>query len=368
MKEPSTITHSELFLPRKVLRVPHTFATPESADARFELKIQTLFQKYGFTLEKGGSVNMANPLEIGFKTRGEKFQSQIDWLQAIASDAGVTLPKVYSPHEILATEKPIMAKTLGSHRGEGKVLLSTQEDKARFITYLGLGYSLIAFIDNPQGNKLLTTMTEKIKKGNLAILYPYAEDSFTENYYLQEFVDTNQPNNHSPINTSLQVVADAFGTIHYGKLRWTSRDASPNFYQENPSSDNFLSRFKEIVLSNPHSPLYIPPIHSTTNLGSSLILDGGKVTDPEIKYLLEINHAEDPSYATIPHSIAEAAQRVSRACRPDYPIVGVDFVGDYFIEANIGPQIDGQAIGISNRRLSRDTLLLSLIEQIIRPK
>src|SRR6266404_6300317 len=221
MSELSGVEH-EVVVPRKVLRVPPNFGLPSPSDAVFgredtehEKRTIDLFRSKGFAVEHGGTFVEDNPLEIAIGS--DHGIPLLERDRAIAEQAGVPMPDVFEATSLLEATKgrKLVAKLPTEQRGEGKFLLENDTAKERFLTWALLaGHnsdSFIKLLNSPNPMGAINNLLAKVRRGDFTD--PYFAPEGVNKWQFEEYIET-----PGTFNTSLRIVADAFGNIHYGQV------------------------------------------------------------------------------------------------------------------------------------------------------
>ena len=260
----------------------------------------------------------------------------------IAAAAGLKQPAKIEFPQILDFEQPIVAKDPSSDRGESVFLLPNKESLAKFLAYDS------NFFGNPwyRSNDLNLASQIAIRTHNwdwegfyqLHPSYPWR---------FEEYIET-----PSDFYTSFRILADGYGNIHYGTLlrspvkKGGKRISSPDSFEP---------------LKNPNSRFYLnsPSIVSNAAQGGiGIQLNGEAVLDPINRQVL-IDHGINPDNPRIPESMEQKASKVGKIMKTMYPFTGVDFVDnlsleDLFLEANNGPTLFAEGLGVSKEEIDKN--------------
>lgn len=251
---------------KRVLRIPPGFAPPQretvdtyhavmhGPEEAHERGIVDQFTSRGFTTIQGGTFNASNPLEFGIS-----YDSEAQHLRdrRLAAKLGIDMPHDFTPEAILASDAPVVVKDPASDRGQNKYLLETREQKIKFIAWALLKKQLGELYDSPQRNDIINRILTQVAEGNF-------EDAFInergdiDRWIFEEYIDS--PGDY---NTSVRVVVDALGTIHYAQI--ARSDAKRG--EQLPDASFDFSLLDEhgmlpglpfsVFLTHPSSPFYL---------------------------------------------------------------------------------------------------------------
>lgn len=348
---------------KRVLRIPPGFAPPQretvdtyhavmhEPEEAHERGIVDQFTSRGFTTIQGGTFNASNPLEFGIS-----YDSEAQHLRdrRLAAKLGIDMPHDFTPEAILASDAPVVVKDPASDRGQNKYLLETREQKIKFIAWALLKKQLGELYDSPQRHDIINRILTQVAEGNF-------EDAFInergdiDRWIFEEYIDS--PGDY---NTSVRVVVDALGTIHYAQI--ARSDAKRG--EQLPDASFDFSLLDEhgmlpglpfsVFLTHPSSPFYLKSKKIVSNIargGKPLILNGERVEDPADRKILE-DLGVDPDNPRLPQALAAQASALGKEFRGEYPIVGEDFmlrdntgVG-VLLEVNKTPQLRPEALGL----------------------
>lgn len=351
------------------------------AQLEFEKAILKIFEDNGYVIERNGDFNSLNQNEIGINARPKEFSGYRNTEDArnrlIVSETGAIMPHSYAtPLEIMSTDKPVVAKRSVDQQGIGKYLLESEEQKARFLTWALLGANTLSSIaENPHPEEVMHSLVEKVKRRDFSDPRFARDQGLFPGYTIEDYIQT-----PSEYNSSYRVVADTNGRIHYGLLLHSSSKkgeelVKPNDMDVDPLEEvRNLGSYVKLLLNHPDSPLFIPPASVVSNYargGKEIILNGQKVEDP-VERQVALEHGIDPDNPQIPDSLRELSAKIGKACRADYPYVGIDFLQSasdpltyYFLEANISPGIDPEDIGLDPQKYSKADSALELMKRVV---
>ena len=362
------------------LRISPSYAISELgksiAAQQEEEAIVTVFRRRGFDIIRGGEPDLTNSCEIGIHAkntpdvvRGRDIQLAQE--ADIESDPQIKIPKHYEDFDaILDAKQPLVGKWIG-HGGKGKFLLRSEEDKARFLAVAATGNFLWPILRSGQRAEKVQQLLELVRERRFGDIIFEQELPY---YSVEEYIE--QPTKY---NTSFRIVADAYGNIHYGLLLFKTREKTmKKLYQAGNPFDSALRRggASYDFLMHPQSPLYIPSPDIISNHfggGEKIRLRGEKIGNALHRSILQA-HGIDPDNPQIPRPLAEAAKKIGRAARYDYPFVGVDFVQRkgkgsrpryYFLEANIGAAVSPYNLDFSESMNNNSDMHIEMMRRVI---
>lgn len=366
MSELSGVEH-EVVVPRKVLRIPPHFGQPKPSDVfgledtEHEKKTIDLFRSRGFAIEHGGAFVKDNPYEVGIGT--DHGTPILERDKAIAEQAGIPMPDTYEAKSLLEDTRgrKIVAKRPEAQRGEEKYLLESDITKERFLTWALLaGHntdSFIRLLSNPNPMDTINDLYAKVRRGDFTDQY-FAPD-FISGWQFEEYIET-----PGIYNTSLRVVADAFGNVHYGQVA-RSEQSRPGEAQIPTEGLIDISKLPkdfitlwgkplDVYLRDKHSPFFIDPQQFVSNImagGRPLLLNGEPIVDPVDRRIIA-DLDIDPDNPTIPASLLGISSRIGKLSRGIYPFVGIDYLktkdprGFVFLEDNAEPNLRPEGLGL----------------------
>ncbi len=349
--------------PRKVFRVPKGYAIPDSAstfvrDVGMEQQFLDLFRLHGFAITRGGIFNQNNPNEFGEGNNSDISQRDTD--RKISEKAGVKMPEIHSPQEVIESDKRFVAKIPDAQRGESKFLLETKEQKLKFLAWSLLANNISKlFIDGKLIDAKLKDIFAKVERGD------FSDDLFDvkalNRWIFEDYIET-----PGLFNTSLRVVVDGLGTIHYSQV---ARSDNPKDTYSSPVSQSLPTdivalwgKDLAIFLEHPDSPFYIRPKSFVSNIargGKPIILDGSPVEEDTSKKVLE-DLGIDPSNPQMPMILQPIASKIGRLSRGNYPFVGIDFLKSkdtgelILLEVNAGPHLRPEGLGLPDSTSDTD--------------
>lgn len=334
--------------PRKVFRVPKDYGIPSSAsilfrDVEMEQQFLNTFKSNGFLITRGGIFDQSNPNEFGEGNNSDISQRDAD--RKISEKVGTRMPETHSPQEVIESKQRFVAKIPDAQRGESKFLLETKEQKLRFVAWALLANNISKlFIDGKLIDAKIKDIFAKVERGD------FSDDLFDveafSRWIFEDYIET-----PGVFNTSLRVVVDGLGTIHYAQV---ARSDNPKDAYSLPTSQplptdelNLWGKDLAIFLEHPDSPFYIRPKSFVSNIargGKPILLDGNPVEEDTNKKVLE-DLGIDPSNPQIPINLQPIASEIGRLSRGNYPFVGIDFLKSkntgelILLEINAGPHL-----------------------------
>lgn len=347
----------------KILRVNERYG--KNALERKVLDQLELFLDAGIEVIIGGEFNPSNPNEIGLYARshydfGNSINRKRNLEVATEADLLATMPEAYvTRDEVLNAPLPFVAKSTHVHRGEGKILIQSEEDRNKYIAVAfcqNIALPVVETInevygtkyDIPEQKRALEQLLQKVRERNF-------DDTFTdvsEKFVAERYIET-----PSEYNTSFRLIVDAFGNVHAGVLFRSGNKKIEDVVDDSnriPANRHFAHHVMNnpnedyLLLTHPQSPLYIssPKIISNASTDEEILLNSKQVTDPINREVL-LAHGINPDIPQIPDEIKEMAKKVGIASRGDVPYVGVDIMQEgtppnvryYFIEANQFPEM-----------------------------
>lgn len=362
----------EILHPQKVLRVKEVFGVYTDSmflvtggDPADEEDVVKVFEDNGYVVSREGKFNRNNPLELGIYLR----QKDND---VLAKDLGLPTLQKKPVAELLQIDYPVVVKLLEANRGESKYLLETEEQRARFLTWIlcfnqGIFHEQSGEFIKREVPKLLERVRKKDLTGEeISQIDPYSQ------WILEEYMDT-----ASDFNTSYRIVVDGFGNLHYGQINKSAQPkGEAKIVLENKGGVPFFDRPAKIgdsifsLLLDKNSPLYIDSKDFRSNIaqGGERIMLNGQAVHSDVNRDILTSHGIDPEKPEVPLEIMDLSRKVGIACRDMYPYVGVDFIQDkngkyYFLEANIRPRLNPEGLGLRKSK-TQNEISLELMKKI----
>lgn len=343
---------------QRILRVYEGFTSDRNqwalltGRAQQHRDIVNLFASHGFSVIEGGELNIHNPLEFGISNDSHSNHYERD--RAVALKVGIEMPQSYTAEEILRIPGRLVAKVPEADRGELKYLLETPEQKVKFIAWGLLYQQLGSLSDRGDSDAIIQRIFKKVSEGDFTD--PFIEKrGWLDTWVFEEYVQS--PGDY---NTSIRIVADALGVVHYGQVARSDakKDATlmniPSLQypplEEAARPGSGLS----FLLSHPESPFYIAPKKFVSNIaegGKPLLLNGQSVEDQIDRKILE-DLGIDPDRPEIPKELTRTSRAIGREYRKFFPHVGVDYMvreGNrtfVLLEVNKGPNLRPEALGL----------------------
>ncbi len=313
-------------------------------------------------------------------------------------ELGVQMPKTYDLQKLILNpglfpQKPIILKNVNANGGYGKVVVKSYEEMMRYLIWDSLGQTLTSYTD-PRHPELLELVAKKresiisamskwdgvtmgdhmwlnqktmkiyrdeVERGGLKPKEALDSTTIREVTRVEEYIEGPADR----FNTTLRVVVDVLGDVHYGQIHATKyqefEDTETEWKTVSWGSDNSAEMSKR--LHDPRSPLYIPRRKFLSNR-----IQGGEVTIIESMYInpeetdnfQNLNyqsvltaHGIDLKEPRVPELVREVVKKVAHRLRYMYPILGIDFMQHvdgtwYFLEANSGPSLNPKAMGVAD--------------------
>lgn len=351
------------------------YSLSKKRSPRINQAILDIFTQAGFTIAEGGVFNEENSNELGLLLR-HRYKNKEDFEQIISESVGVKVPTYLRPEQIVSATAPILAKRIGSAKGEEKWLLETTDQKIKFLTYWLLEEKIL----NPSlWINDLDRIFEEVKKGKLKgewtgqLFKNMGGGQFINDYKYQEYKSS-----LSSYNTSIRVWVDAFGKIH-GAVLIRSKGKKGNDFIPDDDNHKLEAHFNErqnrtittseTYFANPKSPFYLKARDVTSNSrhggGHVIYLKGEPCLNKTDSMVLQ-NHGIDPSRPILPEEIARYSSNIGRLSRTTYPIVGVDFLPSdqlYYLETNVKPGFFPKAVNLP-KGLNESQQLLEMIKRV----
>ncbi len=284
-----------------------------------------------------GKFDYGNPQELGVGV-GRFENDEVGRNLEIADAVGLATPPQFTAEEMLSTPTPVVAKFIGVNGGRKNYLLETVKQKAKYIV-AQIKSDAIApnlFIDangnltmNEEYRPTVEGMIEEASRGKI--------NKTVDGVIFEKYIET--PSHHY---SSYQIIADAFGNIHYVALILSphekdNRTISTPLYTRPPN----IVELKGNVLDDccdtlhwlytvPTSPFFLGAKSITSfheGESNSLILAGQKTDDPKICDAL-ISHGIDPNKAEPPAFLLAMGQKLGPAYRVYAPYAGFKVIGD----------------------------------------
>jgi len=368
---------SELRAPtlNPVLRVYKRFAQLEG------IKIVNLFINNGYQVAVDGEPNLENALELGIQdVRFRRdLPTGIQRAEKASEVSGIPLPTRFDITEVLDHPQPVVAKNTTTDRGEGKYLLETDEQKVRFIAYLLHERRLQTIGVRSIVPGYLDELFTSVRSGN------FDADALREISREMGFVQEEFVKAHGEYYASFRIVADAYGTVHYGQVNRSKLKKN----QLLPTQIHAARKIWDYPISIPkppvdrsreswlleechESPFFLGSRKIVSNVmagGYPVILDG-KPKKEVIDRKLLTDLGIDPDVPQIPQELLGASSEIGQALRGYVPFVGIDFIKRggteefVLLEANIGPGLRPEALGLSPHA-GGDAVEYRLFERII---
>lgn len=298
------------------------------------------------------------------------------YLRELARSQGALSPKLYKWSEILTSDEPVVAKNRSTNRGEQKFLLSTENDKLRFLVFQRYAHAMA-------WNTFQTTkLTRMVAKDCLALKLALSQsdqdrskagarlineiESELGSFEFEEYVTPNDAH-----NVSYRVLADAAGEVHYCLLlhKRTAPLTPPIDFEwaDDPADMIVLNRARcranyplsLIYFTHPESPFrFDNPIDIVSNHaagGAPIVISSlhSKIS-PYTDHQRAILAAQgfNPQAPAMPHELLEQAKRLCHVMRYEFPYGGIDFMRDskgrfLFLEWNQLPGLCYEALGLS---------------------
>jgi hypothetical protein len=262
-----------------------------------------------------------------------------------------------------------------ANRGIGKYLLETREQKIKFLACYLIRERIPDLYQHPRDfDATVKELMDKVAKGDYTD--KYFDPKILDSFIFEEFVEP--PGNYW---TSMRVVADAFGKIHYAQV---ARSGLPKNSEIDSSVKASLPKNLfdlevlgdlNIYLEHPDSPFYFPQKKFTSNIstgGTPIILNGNPQVDRINRDVL-MSLGIDPDHPQLPDSLQAPSSRIGELCKGDYPLVGIDYLkrasnGEFVLcEINKGPQLRPEAVGLPEST-DEDELQAIMIDRVLSKK
>lgn len=336
--------------------------------------IQGLFLNNGYRLVVGGRHNHKNPLELSIDlTTSFKVPFPRERAQIASSVSGIELPETFSLGEVLAQGKPVVAKDKHKNGGKNKFLLTTEEQKIRFASWMLHVQRFNPTSEPPHGGlEVIERLRREVTSGYF-YLNNGANPRWNDGWEFEEFIETPGSN-----YTSIRVVPDSYGNVHYGlitksdhkksdskKVEVAPREPLPEINLLDPAGST-------ILLTDPHSPFFLNSQSIVSNIlsgGKGVLLDGSPIQDEEDRQLVN-DLGIDPDDPQIPEVLREASSKIGLALKAGIPFMGIDFMeradGSFvLLEVNTGPLLFHGAFG-EKPGTPQHELYYKIYERIIR--
>lgn len=334
--------------------------------------IQGLFLRHGYSLVVGGRHNHQNPLELSIDLTAS-FKVPFPRERAlIASNAsGIPLPETFMLEDALTTDLAVVAKDRHKNGGKNKFLLETREQKIRFAAWMVHVQRFDPTNENPTDLEQIERLRREVSSGHF-YLNTGSNPTWNNGWEFEEFIEAPGDN-----YTSIRVVPDAYGEVHYGLITKSSHKKSdekkaaieprvpiPGINLLDPARCTAL-------LMDPKSPFYLDSKSVVSNIisgGKGILLDGNQIVNEEDRQLAK-DMGINPDLPEIPHTLAEASRKIGIALRAGIPFMGIDFMqrtdGSFvLLEVNTGPLLFHGAFG-EDASASQDILYYKMYERII---
>ncbi len=354
--------------PVPVLRVYDGFEERDHDD------VLGLFSGNGFKVIAGGRHNHKNPLELSiYLTTSSKVPFPRERAQIASNASGIGLPETYSMEDVLLQGKPVVAKDRHKNGGKNKFLLTTEEQKIRFASWMLHVQRFNPTSESPHGGlEEIERLRREVTSGHF-YLNNGANPRWNDGWEFEEFIETPGAN-----FTSIRVVPDSYGNVHYGlitksdhkkadvkRLEVAPREPLPEINLLDPAGST-------ILLTDPQSPFFLNSESIVSNIlsgGKGILLDGAPIQDEEDRQLAK-DLGINPDSPLIPEVLAESSGKIGLALRAGIPFMGIDFMeradGSFvLLEVNTGPLLFHGAFG-EKPGTPQHELYYKMYERIIR--
>jgi len=269
--------------------------------------------------------------------------------ESIAKLAGIEQPREFEHSEILTLHKPFVVKFPTADRGESVFLLDGRGSIAKFLVYANEHFN--SSWDRNQSKEKIEAAKHAIESGQWD-WEGFSEMEVSDFWIFQEYIET-----PSDFYTSFRILADAYGNIHYGTLL---RSLQPKGVKRVVDRDPNPIDHSFTYLHNPESMycLDTPDIVSNAAQGGiGIHLNGMRIEDEANRNVAEA-HDIDPDNPRIPQQLKDKASKVGILMKRVFPFTGVDFIydrdlKDFFLEANTGPTLFSEGLGVSKEEIRR---------------
>lgn len=317
---------------------------------RHEQRILETIMSHGYEIVEEGSFNERNPQEIMISSDHDV--TIVERERAVAEQVGISMPKEYLPQEIISIDVPVVSKVDGFDRGELKYLLETKNQKMKYLSWAILGQKIGSFAYNPDYNKELEKVFRDVEHGQ----FKSNNGGFLDGCRFEEFIQT-----PGDFFTSLRVVVDAFGVIHYSQVNRSERRKKdlkimePYYQTDNPLKEvSKAGSSLSLVLRHPNNPFYLASKQFLSNVyqgGTPILLNelpADDSTNREVLTSLGLN----PDRPQLPANLVDLSVKIGKKYRKFYPYVGIDYMlrdnpREYvLLEINKGPSLRPEGLGL----------------------
>lgn len=339
------------------------YINPDNQNGIWNLAIRQTFRERGYT-EVLATPGM--PLETGPSIFGLGVYTEEMWrgtkqdlpglYESVAEVADVKMPERYrTVRDLQGASLPLMVKSPSKHRGEGKILVESEDGRKRVIA-LVLAYEKIQNILSAKSPRH-TNLSSEIRSVLQETLALVNERDLQEeelrveipqDFVAQKFIETPGDN-----YASLRIVVDATGCPVYSAVFYTPKykgrrlfnlkkklsfeEALRGAANNNTSIDFLLSE---------ESPVYVKSRSTTSNVsrgGKKFVLGEGPARDKSLRKTLRLIGI-DPDTPEVPETLLKKAGIVGKEFRMAAPFVGEDFMFDQdgnvkLLEVNTYPGI-----------------------------
>lgn len=328
---------------------------PSSAADLWDKAIRHTFRDNGYTEV---SVTPGMPLLTGQSIFGLGVYTEEMWHgkqkdllglhEAVSEVADIKMPERYSTIGALQeAQLPIMVKPPAKHRGEGKILVESEEDKRKVIAFV-LAYEKIRNILSTEpsrraeiGGEIQAVLRESFASINgRALREEEIQTEIPRELVAQKFVETPGDN-----YASLRVVVDATGQDVYSAIFYAPKNPRRrlfNMQRRLPFEDavkaaathdyNIIS-----FLLSEESPVYVKSKSAISNVsrgGKKFVLGEGPARDKSLRKTLSLIGI-DPDNPKVPATLLEKARIVGKEFRMVAPFVAEDFIIDQYEEGKL---------------------------------
>lgn len=294
---------------------------------------------------------------------GVGFDSIIANRDALETLSQLQIPAIFEAQEITTVPQWVVAKRDATSHGVSKYLLEETEQKEKFLAFLMLNF-------NADDVRKSITIN---RDGEMRCQDPFLRrvDRLLDNVRKQEKIPIRSKRQRSwkfeqylrPVgeyNTSLRVVSDGLGNIHYGAaIKSLKKQGAETLQLEIGEPLEWLFPMLEgwdgleLLLLHPQSPLFLKSksiASYVSGKSEELILDGERVEDDEMRNELSALGI-NPDSPTLPPEVARFSGAIGTSYRARYPYVGIDFlIGDnktlWHLETNITPDLAPVGLGL----------------------
>ncbi|GEM_PF-5249761 len=389
----------------KTLYIPPNYGGAKSGlmalecDVGLERAISQTFRDNGFDVVVGAFEQERNPNAVGIHVDSlpyadlSKHHEYYKFLVDKAIRTGATMPHEFTWDKALTCEKPIVAKHRSSNRGDGKYLLTSYEEKMRFLVWALNGQSYFWVEGDTTDAKL--EAAKKLcqrRERSLEVLAGITDEAkvsprffkgveenveiVSQDYQFQEYVKS-----PSGKNASYRVVVDAKGEIHYIALitsEFEREQYDMRNWGDHPwgalDRDLFGTLTTSIFLTHPNSPMHIPMYRIVSNRaqgGNAILLSSNSIDRPkysEVERTLLEAHGLNPDKPQLPDEVLELSRRIAFEFRSRYPYGGLDYIqnpkGEFlFLEHNARPDMNPLALGL-DAKMDPNEVTLEMMKRV----